>query len=118
MRTFSHTCLCGRRIPPNQRCPICERLPTEAERLALNPKRASYRNPAYHRNRWVRYNLVGGVCECGCGTRLRGPLHPDGQPWECHHVPADSAAYDARYGRDDPPNLRAMYRGHHNRYTR
>lgn len=118
---FAHTCLCGHRISPGQRCPVCEPKPTEAERLRRNPNRASYVDPRYHANRLTRYRLCGGLCECGCGTRLKGALwsEEDGaRPWECHHVPTDSPEYDHMTDRDDVANLRCLYRAHHNRFTR
>ena len=109
---FAHTCLCGKRIGVGQRCPVCERRPTEAQRFAHNPNRASYRDPAYRANRMARYALAGGRCECGCRMKLKGPLWPEGARWECHHITNPVG------NRDDVVNLRCLYHMHHSRYTK
>jgi hypothetical protein len=60
--------------------------------------------------------MVGGLCECGCGTPLRGWLHPNGAAWECdHHV-------EARHFSDpdqanDINNLRCYVVAHHHAKT-
>lgn len=116
MSIFAHTCKCGHRIEAGRRCPVCERprpKPTEAQRLAHNPKRRSYATAKYRHNRMVRYHLVGGICERpDCGTKLKGDLWPDGKPWECHHITNPIG------DRDDTPNLRCYCKRHHNRWTR
>ena len=109
---FAHTCLCGKRIGVGQRCPVCERQPTEAQRLRNNPNRRSYTSSKYLRNRLVRYELAGGLCEHrGCGVTLKGTLWPQGTPWQCHHITNPVG------DRDETVNLRCLCKRHHNRFT-
>jgi len=104
MSGFARPCLsCGRRTVPGEtyceRCrpgtgtrrstcrvcgartaggPYCAAHAGEALRVADQPWRAAYRDPAYRRNRAWRYEIAGGRCE-SCGAAL-----PDG--WQCDHV--------------------------------
>lgn len=104
MSVFSRPCrACGRRAEPGQAyCPACRSegalrpsscrvcgLRTaggpycpehslEAERLATQPWRRAYSDPAYQHNRKARYHLAGGRCEA-CGVTLTAD-------WECDHL--------------------------------
>ncbi len=75
---------CGRLTGGSTYCP--EHTFTEEKRRRESQKwREGYRDPDYARNRAKRYELAGGKCE-DCGTKLKGRLFPEGQPWECDHV--------------------------------
>lgn len=68
--------LCGARTAGG---PWCAAHSAEGERLARQPSRAAYRDPAYVANRTRRYELAGGRCE-ECGADLSEAA------WECDHV--------------------------------
>lgn len=131
MSRFAHPCSsCGRRAAPGEAlCPACAAvLPrasscrlcgvrtagaaycrahsAEGERLARQPSRAAYRDPAYLANRRRRYELAGGRCE-DCGADLS-----DGH-WECDHL---VAARDG--GSNLVENLRVRCTGCHREKTR
>lgn len=60
---------------------------TEAERLAAQPWRQGYRDPAYHRERAAAMRRAQGKCE-RCRRRKGDTCRIHGEPikLECHHV--------------------------------
>ena len=76
---LAHICpTCRELVPARSKCPRCTRTP--AEKLAAEPWRRAYNDPAYKRNRLERYRMAGGKCE-SCGAVLE-----EGH-WQCdHHV--------------------------------
>ena len=68
----------------------------EAGRLARDPRRAGYRDPAYLRARRAALKRAGGKCEA-CGRPLG--RRADGRPaFQAHHVDGDPR-------HNDPSNL-------------
>ena len=105
MSAFAKPCpVCGARVPPGGVCPRCAgrgrpsscrecgarndgspycpahaHLAGEAGRVARQPWRMAYRDPAYFKNKGLRYRLTEGRCEA-CGLPVgRGE-------WECDHA--------------------------------
>ena len=76
---------CSAKAAPGSR--TCEAHAGEAGRLAADPRRAGYRDPAYRRARRAALRRAGGRCEA-CGKPL--PRRSDGQPvWQAHHIDGD-----------------------------
>lgn len=98
MSTHAKVCYCGRRsVPGTTRC---ERHPapvqTQAERLAAQPWRAGYSDPAFARNRPLAYERDGRRCRrCGFEVAPRAYI--------CDHVLALSDG-----GTSDLDNLQTL----------
>ncbi len=91
----ARTCLyCSEPAKPGTN--VCEAHAGEAGRLARDPRRAGYRDPAYLRARRAALKRAGGKCEA-CGQPLG--RRADGRPaFQAHHVDGDPR-------HNDPSNL-------------
>jgi hypothetical protein len=78
------TCVCGRKVRPGERCVCGQGRKANGRRMREQPWRKAYEVTSYRKNKALRYVMVGGVCE-NCGAALKGPLHPMGVAWQCHH---------------------------------
>lgn len=86
LRLSATTCrYCSAPAEPGEE--TCQAHAGEAGRLARDPRRAGYRDPAYHRARRAAIRRAAGKCEA-CGR----PLHytPSGRPvCQAHHIDGD-----------------------------
>ncbi|NLG64896.1 MAG: HNH endonuclease [Actinobacteria bacterium] len=82
----TRTChYCSAPAEPGTR--TCSKHAGEAGRLAADPRRAGYRDPAYHRARRAAIRRSGGRCEA-CGKQLQHQA--DGRLiCQAHHIDGD-----------------------------